>query len=135
MLINFRKIFFFFKIVLLMSFTLLLNNCSTKSTAEVFKNISHENVELEKTYNLKLIRFDRNETLLFQKKFSNKKNIKNLKTISSNTSSKNLAFESGIGLSNIEEYIIETFKSIKNIDVNNLRIEMYSSSIIIEKLG
>ncbi len=135
MLINSSKIFFFFKIFLLMSFAVLLNNCSTKSTAEIFKNISHENIELNKTYNLELIRFDRNETLLFQKKFSNKKNIKNLKTISSNTSSKNFVFESGIGLSNIEEYMIEIFKSIKNINVNNLRIEMYSSSIIVERLG
>ena len=134
MLINLRKNFFFLKLVLLMSFAILLNNCSTKSTAEVFKNISHENVELDKTYNLELIRFDRNETLLFQKKFSNKKNIKNLKTISSNTSSKNFAFESGIGLANIEEHILEIFKSIKNININNLRIEMYSSSIIIERL-
>ena len=134
MLIDLRKIFFFFKIVLLMSLALLLYNCSSKSTAEIFKNTSYENVELDKTYNLELIRFDRNETLLFQKKFSNKKNIKNLKTISSNTSSKNYAFETGIGLANIEEQIIEIFKSIKNINVNNLRIEMYSSSIIIERL-
>ena len=134
MLIDLRKIFFFFKIVLLMSLALLLYNCSSKSTAEIFKNTSYENVELDKTYNLELIRFDRNETLLFQKKFSNKKNIKNLKTISSNTSSKNYAFESGIGLTNIEEHIIEIFESIKNININNLRIEINSSSIIIERL-
>ena len=134
MSIDLRKIFFFLKIVLLMSSVLLLNNCSTKSTAEIVKNTSYENVELDKTYNLELIRFDRNETLLFQKKFSNKKNIKNLKTISSNTSSKNYAFESGIGLTNIEEHIIEIFESIKNININNLRIEINSSSIIIERL-
>ena len=73
MLIDLRKNFFFLKIVLLMSFALLLNNCSTKSTAEVFKNISHENVELQKTYNLELIRFDRNETLFFRRNFLIKK--------------------------------------------------------------
>jgi hypothetical protein len=92
-------------------------------------------LRLNKTFNLKLIRFDRNETSLFKKKFINKKNIKNFKTINSNMSSKNFAFESGIGLSNIEEYIIEIFQSINSINIDNLRIDMSTSTITIERLG
>jgi hypothetical protein len=135
MLIDIKKIFFFFKLGLLMSLFVLVNNCTTKGTAEIHKDISHEKIEVNKTYNLVLIRFERNEILLFQKKFINKKNIENFKTISSNMSSKNFAFESGIGLSNIEEYITEIFQSIKSTNVNNLRIDMSSSTIIIERLG
>lgn len=49
-------------------------------------------------------------------------------------SSKNFAFESGIGLSNIEEYIIEIFQSIKNVNIDNLRIDMHSTTIVVERL-
>jgi hypothetical protein len=89
---------------------------------------------LIKTYNLELIRFERDEISIFIKKFREKNNIQNFKTISSNMSSKNFTFESGIGLLNIEEYIIEIFQSFDNLKVDNLRIDMSSSKIIIERL-
>lgn len=133
MLLNLKKNFFLSKLALLMSL-FLLNNCSSKVIAENNKSLNHQNIELIKTFNLELIRFQRDEVSIFIKKFREKNNIQNFKTISSNMSSKNFVFDSGIGLLNIEEYIIEIFQSFDSLKVENLRIDMSSSKIIIERL-
>ena len=124
--------------VFLLLILLTLNNCSTNSTAKITKDIttkelSFENVEIPKTYNLKLIRFSRDESSTINKRMKKKKNIENLLMLSSNLSSKNFSFESGLGLSNIEEYLIEIISSIK-INPDNVRFGMQSTSIEIEKL-
>ena len=134
MKIDLKKSFLFSKLCFLFLLLIFLNNCSTKTSATIINDLSYENIEIDKTYNLSLIRFDKDEISLFKNKFTNKKNIKNFKTISSNMSSKNFAFESGIGLSNIEEYIIEIFQSIKNVNIDNLRIDMHSTTIVVERL-